>query len=353
MIPYLLILAKSTLLPGAWLVFGSTMPLPGDLNPTSAGYCRVDASGKYFYTRNAQVSLATGRSKQYAVELSFRAADHLQEFRLEWADDRSRGWEETGFADLYYARDDVLGGRIEQSSINGLRRAGTVMSILGGPPTPYDEKFDTLLKPDLSWKVPYPGLNNSSDYAKGAPAFIHGTTPDRYPLPREFYLAQPVVNGVIWEKKMAYLLMSLTPGAVNTLYSVDFHGKKPAARKLPRMPSDILAVANGSPQNALVDGSICDTRDAFSPATRPKRMKHRYATLIYTPSEHKWKLYDGLLVWGSSHDGRFVAFSLPPWSSFQVAKVGLVPLTRKLQNISTYTYKRERRIFLLGAARRR
>jgi len=302
-------------LPPGWKVVAQPFPLPTDLQPWMSGYCKVDSTGRFFYTRDHQIDVRTGRSREYGVFMAFREPGRVQEFQLCWMDQAPKGWELSGFRYIFYAKGETLGGMIPESSIGGLRRGGTLFSAIGGGPHQYDEGLLPFLQSGVAWKVPYYGIPHSEMFAGSGPAILCGNPPVRVPLPKSAEFAVPLPNGILWDKKVAYVIWQ---GKWSVM---DFHGKHVTYRGL---TSDGW-VAKGAPTevpNVLVDGTICVTLNASNIKVRPKGMTSDIGTEIWVPSKRRWSYFDGILLWGTSHDGRFVAFSMYPEKQIRIATVG-------------------------------
>jgi len=327
---FLSILYLGPLYPKTWELVGLPVPAPADLEIGESGQCRVDTTGSFFYALSSrrQVSLRDGTSRYYSVFRHRKTQEHKEMFRISYDHLENEGWEPDQFVAFYYARGETLGGMLGTTTLSGVELGGYLLSRIGGQAHPYDEGIDPLLRLGLDWMTPQLG----SDWK--SPAIIHGDRSARLALPKELENAGggawPLINGVIWKKKVAYVRWDRMQGIGAILYKIDFADHPIVISVLPDLPPVTIygwpsKLAAEFAECVLADASIVRSIANSQPEKLVEGSKgqlpHVYGTRYYDPHDRRWSFYEGLIVWGSSHDGRLVAFSLPPWRTLQVARV--------------------------------
>ena len=326
MITPLLLCFQAITFPSTWHVQAGSVALPEVLKPISANACMVGLDGDYLYTPTARIDLKTGKAKSFWVyrRIVHRGNSDEALIFVSWRH-LSGDVEESTVESFFYADGEEIGVKIPTRSRSGVKPAFYFLGKIDSAPKFPSPNLSGFLRKSLSWYYPTSFIYGEGLIWSGTktlnPAFLHGTKPDVIVLPRNMADAIPITSGIIWDRKVGFVLWG--GGSSDNLqqyYSVNFSSKQLKLTRL-RSPRLDLTKASGYFPFVLEDESIGVPLHGAYPPNRPAEMKYMHGTGIYDPKVGKWKYYDGLVVWGTSHDNHLVAFSEYPWKTIQVARV--------------------------------
>ena len=236
----------------------------------------------------------------------------------------SRPWDSSTIESFFYAKGDVIGFATPERATPRNSPSSHYFGKIEGPPMLRDPNLRSFLKEGITWYHQTNDLGSDgltwNDKNRRMPLFLHGIKPEMVELPTKLDWAVPIRSGVLWDRKFGYVLWNERLIGARDFFKVTFATKRIKISRVPSSGHDLPPASTYLPV-ILYDGSICIPLNGGYATNRPAQMKYMHGTGIYDPKVGKWKYYDGLVVWGTSHDNHLVAFSEYPWKTVQVARV--------------------------------
>jgi len=311
---YLAVLADLRLpsaVPSNWHSIRAPIWIPKELNVNEPPRpARIDVTGRYFYTGSCQVDLTNGVTRPCSTFIVFG------EYRKEMIQ-ASFDVEETNFKkmrgldDFMYASKDLLAGYIGGH--------GYFCGRIGGPPQPAGRGVETLRGLGLALERGQEDVNDK--VGPNGPVITHGS--QGVQLPKTMKSAHPIVNGIDWTKQTGdfvwnrghdHLHSGKPEGILQAhLYRIHF-GRHPVTFQ--RIPDPTT-----QPEDAPLYGAEIALADDSIIKLSRKRSKSLWKNpddaivYIYRPKAKRWEVHKRMCLWGSSHDGRLILYSVAPWMS--------------------------------------
>ena len=312
-------------LPSSWHIQTKQLSVPDSLTPGHASTCIVDVTCHFVYTPEARIDVRTGEIKRFWIY--DRRPDDNDPISLavvtSWHP-MDRPWDVSTIENFFYAKGDEIGLNTPMRMTPRRSPPCNYMGKIGGPAVTRDRKLKTYLRDGITWLYPTsPFIKDQLDWSgrrsKGK-LLLYGKKPEVIALPKTLEYAIPITCGIIWGRKVGYILSNDSTAGAPEFYYLDFSDKHLKVIPIPSSGNALPSAGTYFPI-VLNDESICVPLHGGYARYRPAMMKYRYGTGIYNPTTRKWKYYDGLVVWGTSHDNHLVAFSEYPWKTIQVARV--------------------------------
>lgn len=127
----------------------------------------------------------------------------------------------------------------------------------------------------------------------------------------------PINNAVDSKHRKVYLASTNPRGLIELHW-----GSKPVSVQLPLPASFGPRWEPSFDSTVLADGSICCPEQISKKKARFPGMSSDFATAIVDGSHRAWSLWDGLIFYGASYNGRYVAYGWAQDTSARIARVG-------------------------------
>ncbi|MFI5386790.1 MAG: hypothetical protein ACHQ50_11795 [Fimbriimonadales bacterium] len=330
MISVLLMLAlPPRTLPPHWHDLGRQVRSPGS-EPFAGHYC-VDESGRYVYTYQLQgVDTVTGKDRTVNVFMKTEGGKQYVRF-MRGGKAPPPNWFPGSAVEVFYASGNRIGADVGSDVPGGAQYnyfGGEVVATVDGPAIAGAQAFDTVraVCPSLI-PAQHAGSGRLGDDPPHRLNVIEGNKTYRVPLPAKINSVGGVFSEVDGRSGRAYILARFgRPGAewLAKFWEVSYKTRPPSVTSLPdpaqsgtwwREAGDPSTIAR------LADESICMRLHA-TPPRLPTGMSGKFATAILDLKTRRWKLWDKLIFFGSSLNGRYVAYGWGADPVIRIARVG-------------------------------
>lgn len=327
----------------------------------------VDLDGKYVYSQNSgkRWEIDTGKERRCIIE-----GDQDYEIPRRWPDSFRIYFDRVHnsgsvftYSTILYAKGDVVVAHIAGGGASSPSFTPTLVVMqAGGPPVHTATQAQLAEIPDTPaiWttdirphKPPnhYRGFNAQTRHLEFSLLETDEPTVDLFyrhiplslgkkpdistQLPKGIKPLNLPRNGIDWEAKRAYAASVKVPQSLaKPQWVYEFSITKPMM-KVRHQVSDPVRRDSETIGffGRLRDGTLARSFWGWkSTPDLPPILKDfegrplpAFSTYLLDPQFQKWTLYKGLMICGTSTDGRYVAYATPPWRQMRVAEVTLSP----------------------------
>jgi hypothetical protein len=308
-------------LPARWSDLGRTVPYPlidGGVpvaerlrRGLEVPHCCVSEDGRLIFNRYG-VGVDSKTGKKLSIRLyGARPSSGVQFAKLTWGNaPPPSGWIEQGIVDVFLVRGNEVALDSDGSNMGGLTGFRFVGKI-GGPQIAPSDGESTFRSSGIDVGLrPKPGFLTVTKGFKTV----------EMKLPGGFDFAQLLVNGVDWKSGHVY---AFAHGQKNGLVVFGLAGSKIVSSSYPLPPTlNLTEYPFPKQTTVLADGSVCGIVFAPKPTGEGPPVSWRCATVILDKDRRGWKLYPGLVFYGASHNGRYVAYGWDTQGTSHIARVG-------------------------------
>lgn len=312
-------------LPAHWIPTGGKVAvvLPGP--STTLKHYRIDETGLYLYDEHAH-ALDSKSSRTFQVYVWRKGQGPDMRVRLTSDTlDPSSGWVEYGANGVLFARGKTLGFMANGDTVH-LIPDFSLTAKVDGKPVFIRNGLATLARSSYDFirgvtpgVYPYP---RSKPFTPGERLLlVHGGESRSFRIPVELGTVRGFDNHIDWGHRRFFVAAD-GPGRAG-LVEIRLVRKGVSVTRH-AIPPNLGTTNWHMPFGAvrLADGEICmpvDRRAGSRDAV--KGLTKAFGTLVYNTISHRWRLYDGLILYGASQSGRFVAYGSVEEPVMRVARI--------------------------------
>ncbi|MFI5386791.1 MAG: hypothetical protein ACHQ50_11800, partial [Fimbriimonadales bacterium] len=235
-------------------------------------------------------------------------------------------WFPSSANEVFFASDSRIGLMVA-SDLEGKDFSGEMVASIDGPAIAGAQAFDTVRTVCPSVIPAYygkPGRPGHADAHKFD--VMEGAKTYSLPVPSKLNSILGIFNGVDGRSGKAYVSARFQrPGApwLDRLWEISYRARPPILTPLPDQdPTTVWwKGARGNGLARLADNTICMLLQP-DPGDHQKGVSGKFATAILDLKTRRWKLWDKLIFFGSSLNGRYVAYGWGAEPVIRIARIG-------------------------------